>query len=73
MRDVPVSIEFSNIGYQRWDGSIYAISAVSIDTGTDNIYGFMGNFTVSGPGASTAGRILGNASTSAYFAVNAEL
>jgi hypothetical protein len=73
MRETPSSLDYSTIGYQRWDGTIYAVSAVSIDTGTDNNYGLMANFTVSGPGASTAGRILGNNSTTAFIAVNAEL
>jgi len=73
MRDVPSSIEFSNIAYHRWDGTLYAISAMSIDTATRTIYSSTINATVSGPGASTAGGILANNNTAAYFAVNAEL
>jgi hypothetical protein len=73
MRDVSSSIEFSNIAYHRWDGTLYAITAMSVDTASRTIYSSTINATVSGPGASTAGAILANNNTAAYFAVNAEL
>ena len=73
MRGVASSIEFANIGYQRWDGTLYAISAMTVDTSTRTIYSFNMNATVSGPGASTAGSVIANNNTAAYFAVSAEL
>jgi len=73
MRDVVSSIEFSNIGYQRWDGTLYAISNMTVDTSTRTIYSFNMNATVSGPGASTAGAVIANNNTAAFFAVSAEL
>jgi len=73
MRDVVSLIEFSNIGYQRWDGTLYAISGMTVDTSTRTIYSFNMNATVSGPGASTAGAVIANNNTAAFFAVSAEL
>ena len=73
MRDVPSSLEWSTLAYQRWDGTMFAVSNVGIDANTDTPLGFMANWTVAATSASTAGRILGNNSASSYFAVNAEL
>jgi hypothetical protein len=73
MRVVPISTEFSNIGFHRSDGTLFAISAVTIDTGTDTIFGAMYAMTVSGATGGNVGRIIGNTSLTAYFGVNAEL
>jgi hypothetical protein len=73
MRDVPTSTEFSNIAFHRSDGTLFPITAVTIDTGTDTGYGAMYAMTVSGATAGNVGRIIGNNSLTTYFAVNAEL
>lgn len=73
MRDVPGSLEWSTLAYQRWDGTMFAVSNIGVDQATDTPFGFMANWTVATTTASTAGRILGNNSASSYFAVNAEL
>ena len=76
MRTAPISTEFSNIGFHRYDGTLYSITAVTIDTATDSIYGAMYGLTISGsptPAVGHVGRVIGNNNSGAYFAVNAEL
>jgi hypothetical protein len=73
MRTTPTSTEFSNIAFHRNDGTLFAISAVTIDPATDSILGSMYNLTVSGVTAGNVGRVLGNNNSGAYFGVSAEL
>jgi hypothetical protein len=71
MRTTPSSIEFSNIAFERYDNTKYAVSAVLLGSGTPNgiwVYG-----TASGLTANDVGRWVSNNTTSAYFAFNAEL
>jgi hypothetical protein len=72
MRTTPTSTEFSNIAFHRNDGTLFAISAVTLDTATDSILGAMYNLTVSGVTAGNVGRVLGNNNSGAYFGVSAE-
>jgi hypothetical protein len=73
MRAVPTSTEFSEIAFHRSDGTIFPISAVTIDSATDSTYGSMYNLTVSGVTAGNVGRIIGNNNSGTYFGVSAEL
>jgi len=73
MRTGAISTEFSQIAFHRSDGTLFPISAVTIDTGTDTGYGAMYALTVSGAASGNVGRIIGNNSLTTYFGVNAEL
>ena len=76
MRTAPISTEFSNIGFHRYDGTLYSITAVTIDTATDSIYGALYGLTISGsptPAVGNVGRVIGNNNSGAYFGVSAEL
>ena len=71
MRTTPSSIEFSNIAFERYDNTKYAVSSILLGSGTPNgiwVYG-----TASGLTANDVGRWVSNNTTSAYFAFNAEL
>ncbi len=73
MRVAPISTEFSGIAFHRSDGTLFGISAVTIDTATDTEYGAMYGMTVSGATGGNVGRVIGNNSLTAYFGVSAEL
>jgi len=71
MRVTPTSIEFSNITFERYDNTKYAVSGILAGNGTPTgiwVYG-----TASGLTPNDVGRWCANNSTSAYFAFNAEL
>jgi hypothetical protein len=72
MRTIPTSTEFSSISFMRSDGTLFAISAVTLNTISDTGYGALYDLTVSGVTAGNVGRVLGDA-IGAYFGVNAEL
>jgi hypothetical protein len=73
MRAVPTSTEFSQIAFHRSDGTIFPISAVTIDSATDSTYGSMYSLTVSGATGGNVGRVIGNNNSGTYFGVSAEL
>ena len=73
MRTVPTSLDYSTIGFHRSDGTVFAITAVTIDTATDTSYGALIGMTVSGVSAGNVGRVLVNNSVNGYFGVNCEL
>jgi hypothetical protein len=73
MRDAQNSIGWSALCYQRWDGTVFAVSQIGVDGNTDSPYGFQGNFTVATTTSATAGNIIGNNSATSYFGVEAEL
>jgi hypothetical protein len=73
MRVAPTSLDFSTLTAQDQAGSIYAMSALSIDTATVTPFGTSVNSTVSGATAGRYGRVLANNSTSAFLGFSAEL
>ena len=74
MRVPPISTDVSSIAFHRSDGTLFPITAVTIDTATDSIYGAMYGLTLTGsPASGNVGRVIGNNTTTASFAVNAEL
>lgn len=73
MRVAPISTEFSNIAFHRSDGTLFGITAVTIDSATDTEYGAMYGLTTSGVASGNVGRIIGNNNLTHHFGVNAEL
>ena len=74
MRVPPISTDITSLAFHRSDGTLFPITAVTIDTATDSVYGAMYGLTLTGsPASGNVGRVIGNNNTSASFAVNAEL
>jgi hypothetical protein len=74
MRVPPISTDITTLAFHRSDGTLFPITAVTIDTATDSIYGAMYGLTLTGsPTSGNVGRVIGNNSTTTSFAVSAEL
>jgi hypothetical protein len=74
MRTVPSAVEYANtLMVQDINLSSYNVTAVAMDTATFTGNTIAINFTSSGMTAARFARVLGNNSTSAYLALNAEL
>ena len=74
MRVPPISTDITSLAFHRSDGTLFPITAVTIDTATDSVYGAMYGLTLTGsPASGNVGRVIGNNSATASFAVNAEL
>lgn len=71
MRITPTSIEFSNLAFERYDNTKYAVSSVVLGSGTPNGIWVYGSAT--GLTANDVGRWVSNNTTAAFFAFNAEL
>jgi hypothetical protein len=73
MRVPPISTEIATLAFHRSDGTLFAISAVTLDTATDSVYGAMYGMTSSGLTSGNVGRVIGNNSLTTLFGVSAEL
>jgi hypothetical protein len=73
MRISPSIFEFSNLAFENYAGTQYALSAMTIVSGTATTMGTRISGTISGATAGHAGYINGANSSSAYLGVSAEL
>jgi len=73
MRTVPSAMEFSTLLIQDITLNGYNVTAVSLDTATFGGNTIAVNFTSSGMTGGRFARVIGNASTSGYMALTAEL
>ena len=73
MRTNPTIIEYSNLAFRSYEGSLYAMSSVTLDAyfytpNMNVVYG-----TISGATAGRFGQITANGTTSSYISFSAEL
>jgi hypothetical protein len=73
MRIPPTTIESLNLTFRRFDGTIFTMSSLSVDTATSTTYGVLISATISGGTAGHFGTVIANNNSSAYLGFSAEL
>jgi hypothetical protein len=71
MRTTPSAVEYSNIAWRKYDGALYALSAVVMDQPNSQNIGVVG--TTTGLTANWSGNYFNNNTASGYIAFTAEL
>ena len=71
MRVPPTSVDFSNLIFQNYANTQYALSAITLDPVTETVTSVYG--TISGATAGHVGRVLTASSGTAFIGFNAEL